>query len=168
MICDWITIYKQSKVNLIVSVLSMSTSSILLLTRSTELQREWRRVHGPGLPIQLQSENQAHADVLQAPPAEDHEVLLRHQPQSRCQGPETARPENRPHQEGLTGNIWSPPPHMRPCFTELRPQEETDANRAMKGFHLCPKQISFIPSTKYMKWDFHCRSQISFSSTVRY
>lgn len=107
------------------------------MTRSAELQREWRRVHGPGLPVQLQSENQAHADILQAPPAEDHEVLLCHQPQSRCQGPEAARPENRPHQEGLTGNICSPPPHMRPCFIQFRSEEETNANRA-EGISLVP------------------------------
>lgn len=88
-----------------------------MLIHSAELQREWRRVHGPGLPIQLQSENQAHADILQAPPAEDNEVLLRHQPQSRCQGPEAARPENRPHQEGPTGNICILVPHTGPCFT---------------------------------------------------
>lgn len=79
----------------------------LLVPCSSELQRERRRVHGAGLPVQLHAEDQAHADLLQAPPAQDHEVLLRHQPQPGCEGPETAGSEDGPHQEGPPGTSGS-------------------------------------------------------------
>lgn len=70
---------------------------------STELQRERRRVHGPGLAVQLQPEDQAHENVLQAPPASHHEVLLCHQPQPGRKGPQAAGAEDWPHQAGPTG-----------------------------------------------------------------
>jgi len=39
-------------------------------------------------------EDQEDADFVQAPPAEDHEVVLRHQPQPRRQRSEAALTEN--------------------------------------------------------------------------
>lgn len=49
--------------------------------------------------------HQAHAHELQAPPTAHHEVILCHQPQPRRQGPEAALAEDRPAQEGSTGEL---------------------------------------------------------------
>lgn len=49
------------------------------------LQRERRRPLGPGpAGLRADAEDQAHADLLQAPPAADNEILLCHQPQPGC------------------------------------------------------------------------------------
>jgi len=59
------------------------------------------RARHPGTPRQL--EVQEDEDVVQAPPAQDDEVVLRHQPQPRCEGPQAAIPKNRTTQESSTG-----------------------------------------------------------------
>lgn len=56
-----------------------------------------------GLRAGRQLAHQAHADQLQAPPAADHEVLLRYQPQSRRQRPQAAITEDGTPQARATG-----------------------------------------------------------------
>lgn len=58
--------------------------------------------HG-GRQWQPPSTHQAYAHQLQAPPTADHEVLLRHQPQPRRQGPQAALTEDWTAQKGATG-----------------------------------------------------------------
>lgn len=66
--------------------------------------RTWHAGHGR-LQRQPPPTHQAHAHELQAPPTAHHEVILCHQPQPRRQGPEAALAEDRPAQEGSTGEL---------------------------------------------------------------
>lgn len=66
--------------------------------RPLRLQRERHRPLGPGPAVlSTDAEDQAHADLLQAPSAADNEILLCHQPQPGCQGLKAAGPEDGPH-----------------------------------------------------------------------
>lgn len=54
----------------------------------------------------LPAADQENEDVVQAPPAQNHEVLLQHQPEPRRQGLEATRSEDRPIKESFTGETF--------------------------------------------------------------
>lgn len=62
-----------------------------------------REVAGGAGDARLESKDEADEDVLQTPPTEDDEVLLRDKPQSGRQGPEAALPEDRPTEKSPAG-----------------------------------------------------------------
>lgn len=51
----------------------------------------------------LPAADQENEDVVQAPPAENHEVLLQHQPEPGRQGLEATRPEDWSVEKSFTG-----------------------------------------------------------------
>ena len=58
---------------------------------------------GAGRSQPVPDQDQAGPDLLQAPPAADHEGPLPDQPEPGLQGAQDALPEDRPRQEGLAG-----------------------------------------------------------------
>lgn len=69
-----------------------------VLVRRQPVARFRRDAH-PELP------DQADADLVQAPPAADDEVVLCHQPEPGRQGPQAAGPEDGPLEAGAAGEV---------------------------------------------------------------
>lgn len=69
-----------------------------VLVRRQPVARFRRDAH-PKLP------DQADADLVQAPPAADDEVVLCHQPEPGRQGPQAAGPEDGPLEAGAAGEV---------------------------------------------------------------
>lgn len=65
------------------------------------------------------AEDQEDEDVVQAPPTEDHEVVLQHQPEPRREGPQTTGAENWALEKGFTGKIKALDSEYRSPFVIL-------------------------------------------------
>lgn len=79
------------------------------------------------------STNEAHADVIQTPPAAYNEVVLQHQPKPRRQGLETAGSKDRTVQTSVTGLVSKRPSKVEKKHYEAREQPNGDQ------FHVEPE-----------------------------